>query len=145
MMPGVPSRTRLRRTPAFGSTYRLMGCTASTRSGSMPHTTPACGRGGPRVRVEETSTSCRMNGATPATSGTVAMESSRAPTCSNPAGRLVTTETIGMFSTKVRRISAWKPFITARVMFNTITPMAMPTMAVTLPRLRKRLCRRLRR
>ena len=43
------------------------------------------------------------------------------------------------------RSSSRKPFITARVTFSTATPMAMPTMAVTDPRLRNRLCRRLRR
>ena len=73
------------------------------------------------------------------------MRSMTAPRSVKPSGRLVMTEIMGMFSTKVRRISAWKPFITARVMFSTATPMAMPTMAVTLPRLRKRLWRRLRR
>ena len=91
------------------------------------------------MRGDETSTSCRMNGATPTTSGTAATLSITAPSGPKPSGRLVMIEIIGMFSTKVRRISAWKPFITASVMFSTATPMAMPTMAVTLPRLRNRL------
>ena len=68
-----------------------------------------------------------------------------APRSENPSGAEVMIETIGMFSTNVRRISEWNPFMTAKVMLSTATPMAMPAMAVTLPRLRKRLCRRLRR
>ena len=77
--------------------------------------------------------------------GTDPMVSRTPPRSVKPSGALVITVSMGMFSMNERRISVWKPFMIARVMFRTITPMAMPITAVMLPRLRKRLCRRLRR
>ena len=129
--PGPPPRYWSVANPVNGgrvnSTRRV---TSGCMSGSTPQSTVVRVRSWPPRRSKVTRPSMRWKGAAPSTSGSSASRAvmlSASPT--NP--RVLSTVTIGMFSTNVVCTWSRNPFITASVTSSTMTPRITPRPAKT--------------